>query len=225
VKEIERKPFIFSIRGRILHQKVKLSSISCSIMTTFVFDINKTVAAAAYLAKKSGGEVNLFVLLKKLYAAERSAILEWHRPITGDSFCSMQGGIVLSRTYNLIKREVMGTESDMMKWAEHFSPRSGGHQIKMLTEPDFDYLSEREREALDKGNDEVDEIIRQHGKIKEPLHQKWPEWKNPKKFGKGSVPLDVAEILAEEIEDCEEIQRICMEIRSVQSAKAALQTN
>jgi len=117
----------------------------------FVFDIDKAVAAAAYVTRKREGQrISIFELLKTMYAGEREALATWHRPITGDNFCSMPKGIVLSRTYNLIKGEVMGTNSDMVKWSQHFSPREGNF-VRLLAEPDYDFLSEREREALDHG--------------------------------------------------------------------------
>lgn len=196
-------------------------------MTTFVFDIDKTVAAAAYLAQKSGGRVSIIDLLKMMYDAERTALLEWHRPITGDSFAALPKGIILSRTYNLIKREIMGTESDMVKWSQHFSERDGNF-IQVIAEPDYDFLSVREREALDKGFDEITELIRRHGRgnIANVLHRLWPEWKDPvKTCGKKSMPLELNDILSELIDDEKAVEKICLEIESVQSAKAALQTN
>src|SRR5439155_21648594 len=134
-------------------------------MTRFVFDIEKAVAAAAYLTRKKGNrQISIFELLKMMYAAEREALTSWHRPITGDNFRSMRKGIVLTRTYNLIKGEVMGTNSDMVKWLQHFSARDGNF-IRVLTDPDYDYLSDREKEALDRGFDLIRELIEKHGLI------------------------------------------------------------
>jgi hypothetical protein len=196
-------------------------------MRTFVFDINKTVAAAAYLTKRSGGKISIIDLLKMMYDAERTALLEWHRPITGDSFASLPKGIILSRTYNLIKREIMSTESDMEKWSQYFSPRDG-HYVNLIADPDFDYLSVREREALDKGFNEITQLLQKYGRknIANVLHKLWPEWKNPEETcGKRSMPLELNEILSVLFEDENEIENISLEIDSVQSAKAALQAN
>ncbi len=119
-------------------------------MSRFVFDADKAVAAAAYVTrKKDDRRISIFELLKTMYAAEREALATWHRPITGDSFCSMPKGVVLSRTYDLMKGRVMGTNSDMVKWSQHFSPREG-NDVRLLAEPDYEYLSKRETEALDK---------------------------------------------------------------------------
>lgn len=44
-------------------------------MTRFVFDIDKAVAAAAYVTrKKKGGRISIFELLKTMYAGEREAL-------------------------------------------------------------------------------------------------------------------------------------------------------
>ena len=193
------------------------------MMTKFVFDIDKSVAAAAYLTrKKKGQRITIFELLKTMYAGEREALASWHRPITGDSFCSMPKGVVLSRTYNLIKGEVMGTNSDMVKWSQHFSAREGDF-VRLVSEPDYDYLSEREREALDKGAKFIASLIAKHGRIADVLHQLWPEWKNPEGTGKKSIPLPPEDVLGEVIQDEDEAERVGREIASVQTAKAALQ--
>lgn len=194
------------------------------IFVDLAFDIDKAVAAAAYLMKKHGGRASIFVLLKMMYAAEREALSNWHRPITGDSFASMRKGPVLSRTYDLIKGQVLATNSDMVKWSKHFSPREN-NEIRLIADPDFDFLSERELKALDKADHEIGGLIKQHGAIADRLHEQWPEWKDPAKFGRGSIPLSLEEILCEILEDDFEVEKILGEIRAVNSAKAALQVS
>lgn len=189
-----------------------------------VFDINKTAAAAALVIKRCGGTLSTFLLMKMLYAAEREALASWHRPITGDCFSSMKKGPVLSRTLDLINGKVLATNSDMVKWSQHFSPRIG-NDIKLVSEPDFDFLSQREVEVLEKAAREIAALIKQHGLIADFLHQAWPEWKDPKQFGKGSIPLPMEDVLSEVIEDESEAETVLLEIRSVSSAKAALQTS
>jgi hypothetical protein len=192
-------------------------------MRRFVFDIDKAVAAAAYVTrKKKGRRISIFELLKTMYAGEREALKAWHRPITGDNFCSMPKGVVLSRTYNLIKGEVMRTNSDMVKWSQHFSAREGNF-VRLISEPDYDYLSGREREALEKGAHLIRSLIAKHGRIADVLHDLWPEWKDPERSEKGSVPLTPEEVLSQVIEDEDEAERVAREIESVQTAKAALQ--
>jgi len=190
----------------------------------FVFDIDKAVAAAAYLTKRSGGRISAFVLLKMMYAAEREALARWHRTISGDSFVSMKKGPVPSRTYNLIKGEVLGTNSDMEKWSRYFSPRQGA-DIRLIADPDFDFLSDREIEILEKSAVEIEDLIKSRGLVANILHERWPEWREPEDLGRGAVPLSLEAILAEVVEDDGEVERVVSEIRAVNSAKAALQVN
>jgi len=192
-------------------------------MRRFVFDIDKAVAAAAHVTrKKKGWRISIFELLKTMYAAEREALASWHRPITGDNFCSLPKGVVLSRTYNLIKGEVMGTNSDMVNWSQHFSARDGNY-VQLVAEPDYDYLSDRECEALDRGAELICSLVAKHGRIADVLHDLWPEWRNPEGSGRGSIPLTPEEVLSQLIEDEDEAERVAREIESVQTAKAALQ--
>ena len=188
-----------------------------------VFDIDKTVAVAAYIANRfRNQEVSIFVLLKIMYGAERDALAKWHRPITGDSFASMKKGPVLSRTYDLIKGTVSSTNSDMVRWSEHFSPRSG-NRIKLIAKANLDVLSKREIAALEESLQEIVALIKKKGLISDVLHERWPEWKDPLRYGRGSVPLSLEDVLSEVIEDEFQIEKIVQEIRSVSSAKAALQ--
>ena len=188
----------------------------------FIFDINKAVAAAAYLTKKSGGQISTFFLMKMMYSAERKALATWHRPITGDAFSSLKKGPILTRTYNLIKHEVLSTNSDMVKWAEHFFPREG-YNLRLRTEPDYEHLSQQEIEALDHAFAEINALAKKHGAIADVLHSIWPEWKNPEVFGCGSVPLTLRDVLSEVVEDDHQVEELVAEISAVNSAKAALQ--
>jgi uncharacterized phage-associated protein len=188
----------------------------------FVFDIDKAVASAAYITKRCDEHLTIFILLKMMYGAERDALATWHRPITGDSFASMSKGPILSRTYDLIKGTVSKTNSDMVKWSRHFSPRER-NRINLIAEPDFGVLSQWETEALGKSIHDIGALIQGHGLIAEKLHEQWPEWKDPSKYGRGSIPLSLEDVLSEVVEDESEIERIVLDIRAVASAKAALQ--
>ena len=68
------------------------------------------------------------------------------------------------------------------------------------------------------------ELIEKHGLIANVLHKQWPEWRDPEGTGKGSLPLELEDLLGQSIEDEDEVERITLEIQSVQSAKASLQT-
>lgn len=191
----------------------------------FVFDIDKAVAAAGYLASRCKDRtVSIFVLLKMMYGAERDALATWHRPITGDSFASMKKGPILSRLYDLMKGAIPVSNSDMVKWSKHFSPRVGNN-VKLIAEADLDFLSQREIEALECSLRAIAELIQAEGLIADALHKRWPEWKDPAQYGRGSIPLTLEEVLSEVLEDESAIDTIVSEIRAVSSAKAALQVS
>jgi hypothetical protein len=188
----------------------------------FVFDIDKTVAAAAFLAKKNDGSISTFFLMKMLYAAERDALSSWHRPITGDTFFAMKKGPILSRTYSLVNYEIAGSNSDMIKWAKHF-PKREGHTIQLKEDPDFEFLSQLEVEALEKAFGFIMGLEKSSGVIADVLHKMWPEWKDPTQFGAKAVAMTLEDILSEVVEDESMVREIADEIRAVGSAKAALQ--
>jgi hypothetical protein len=161
--------------------------------------------------------------MKMLYAAERTALREWHRSITGDKFFSMKKGPVLTRTYDLIRRVVPRKNSDMVKWDQFFSvPKNNFFMVK--TYPESDFLSQQETEALDQGFDLIGKFVMTNGSIAEDhLHSLWPEWKDPSQLGAASVPIELEDILSEIIEDEDEVKRVASEIAAVNSAKSALQ--
>ncbi len=65
------------------------------------FNERKATQAAAHLLKLRGGEMSFMKLINLLYLADRSALLQWVRPITTDSYVSMDRGPVLSRVLDL----------------------------------------------------------------------------------------------------------------------------
>jgi len=184
----------------------------------FVFDTNKSIAAAAYLSKKPGESLTVLFLIKMLYAADREALLSWHRTITGDTPVSMDNGPVLTRIYNLTKGVVSG--KDMIAWDRVFQRRTEKSiklQPDVEVDPLLDFLSDREIETLDRAYKRVKNV---KGKLADWAHITFPEWKNPKS---SSLPIDFAEILSLEGFSEMQIKEIEAEISSSQSAKRALQ--
>jgi hypothetical protein len=182
----------------------------------FLFDIRKAIAATAYLCKMSGGSLNALHLIKMLYDADRTALVSWHRTITGDRFFSMKNGPILSRVYDLMCGRVFGAE--MEAWSATFNPRDGNiislKQLDIALGP----LSRREVEALQTAFDKFKNVP--VGQLIEFLHKVLPEWKDP---GNSSSPIDPKTILRHEGVTEEELLEIEEELALVQSAKVALQ--
>ena len=178
------------------------------------FDIHKTIAAVAYLAQKEKGELDVFLALKTLYVADKDALIQWGKTITGDSFVSMDKGPVLSNTYNLFKGE--GPESEQALWNTHISERVN-HAVHLLDDVDLDILSEREIEALESARLQINSMPA--WRVARWLHDNCPEWQDP--HG-GSIPIDPSTILRNVGKSKEEIKQIEESNESVRFIKLLL---
>jgi len=47
------------------------------------FDIEKTIAAVAYLVQREGGELDVFLAIKALYVADKDALIQWAKQSPG----------------------------------------------------------------------------------------------------------------------------------------------
>jgi uncharacterized phage-associated protein len=178
------------------------------------FDIEKTIAAVAYLVKKEGGELDVFLALKTLYVADKDALIQWGKTITGDSFVSMDKGPVLSTTYNLFKGK--GPPSKQIIWDAHISERMN-HIVHLIRDVDQDALSEREIEALESARLQIKSMP--PWRVARWLHDNCPEWRDP--HG-SSIPIDPNVILRAAGVSEEEIQQIEESNQAVQFAKYLL---
>jgi len=163
------------------------------------FDIKKAIAAAAYLIEREGGTEDMFVLVKKLYYADRSALIIWGKSITGDELASLKKGPIVSGIYDLLKGK--GTEADLIQWNDVIQ-RKEDFKIVLRKGADKDVLSEREIAVLEKSRKTIDGI---RGSIPKWLHENCPEWKDP---GTSSAPIDPSTILRIAKKSEEEIRQI-----------------
>jgi antitoxin SocA-like protein len=180
----------------------------------FVFDIRKAIAASGYICNLAGGSFDMLKLIKAIYLAERQALLEWHRPITGDTFYSLENGPIVSRIYDLIRGRVMGPE--MEAWREVFNPRQADTvSLKKLaiTGP----LSKREKDALASAYEKLKDLS--IGEVIDFVHS-LPEWKDP---GKSSALIDPKTIFYHENLGEDAVERIEEDLAFHQAAKTAFQ--
>ncbi|TAM82045.1 MAG: DUF4065 domain-containing protein [Acidobacteria bacterium] len=162
------------------------------------FEINKAVAASAYLISREGGEQGMFVLIKKLYYADRLALIKWGRSITGDSFASLAKGPIVSRIYDLLKGK--GAENDLIEWNDVILRK--GNKITLRKRAYTGALSQRELEALDEAAETINGI---KGSIADWLHKNCPEWQDPHGSSK---PIDPSQILRVAKKSEEHIRRV-----------------
>ena len=99
-------------------------------MIRFKFSEIKATQAAAFLLKANGGKMNYMKLIKLLYLADREALSRWERPITGDSYVSMDNGPVLSKVLDKINsgKNPAGEKS---YWHDYISSPEN-YNIKLL---------------------------------------------------------------------------------------------
>jgi hypothetical protein len=153
----------------------------------FDFDIDKTIAAIGYLMSREGGELDMFLSLKMLYLSDKQALINWGKPITGDSFVSLPKGPVLSKVYNLFKGTA--TEEHQKRWNAFISEKVN-HRIRLIQEADLGLLSEREVGVLEQSRLKINEIA--PCSVSKWLHETCPEWQDP--HG-SSIPIDPNVIL------------------------------
>ena len=186
----------------------------------FIFNIRKSVAAASFLCEMGGGKIEVRELLKMLYLADKEAIVQWHRSITGDRIYSMPQGMVLSRVFDLARYGVSG--SDMDAWRQVFAPRQG-NTITFQPEAEISYgpLSEREEVALKHAFETIRSLLAEHGqRYIEVLHDLLPEWQNP---NGSSILVEPDELLLRSGEDEETVEEASAELAALNSARLALQ--
>jgi hypothetical protein len=141
----------------------------------------------------------MFPLLKKLYYADRTALINWGDSITGDALASMKKGPIVSTIYDLFKGK--GTVQHLIRWNDVIQ-RSEDWKVKLRKEANQGVLSQREKEVLEQSRITIDAI---RGSIPDWLHDHCPEWKNP---GNSSIPIDPSTILRSANKSEEEIRQI-----------------
>ncbi len=149
----------------------------------FRFNLKKTIQALGVLFREEHVARMAYIrLLKLLYIADRESVKETGLPITGDHAVAMDHGPVLSRVYDLVKGEAVGTDI----W-NHFYRRNH-YNLEMTQEPDIGELSRYEIEKLQ-------EVAKRHEddndwQIVVQTH-KFPEWKQnkPEKGSSRNIPF------------------------------------
>ncbi|MGI9076718.1 MAG: Panacea domain-containing protein [Gemmatimonadaceae bacterium] len=175
------------------------------------YDERKTAAAAAYLLSRAGGRMEFIRLIKLLYLADREAWGQYERPITGDSYVSMDNGPVLSRTYDLLK-----PDAPSGPWSATIERT--GNDARLRVEPDLGPLSEAEVDILAETNDRFSAVPTwgTNGLI-DRLHRILPEWEYPKGTSKPISPeailskigkADRIKAVRKELEEIAEFRRL-----------------
>jgi hypothetical protein len=163
------------------------------------FNIDKAISAAGFLLERQGGSDDMFPLVKKLYYADRTALIQWGQSITGDKLASLEKGPIVSGIYDLLKGK--GTEEHQIAWNNYIRRRQP-YTIELRKVPDKGLLSKREKRVLEESRQTIAAI---RGSIPKWLHKNCPEWSDP---GHSSAPIDPSIILRRAKKSEEEIRRL-----------------
>lgn len=141
--------------------------------------------------------MNLMALLKLLYLADRTALIETGYTITGDRMVSMPHGPVLSRIYDLAKWG--GTDDP---WYEYITERTNYDVALAKPQPETDELSDYEIAVLRSTYEMYGSLDR--FELRDLTHT-LPEWTDPEG---SSCPIDPVVILRSEGKSDAEIERL-----------------
>jgi uncharacterized phage-associated protein len=176
----------------------------------FILDEQKAVEAAAFLLKRHGKRMNYTALIKLLYMADRTALLDSGLPITGDYMVSMDNGTVLSGIYDLIRGNRQSRD-----WNENIKRDEGDrYYVLLVGEVGTKHLSAYELRIIEAIDTKFGSM---HWGALCDLTHKFPEWHDPEG---SSNAIDPGEILRtkKSSEEAEEILRDAHEFFLLKSA-------
>jgi uncharacterized phage-associated protein len=175
------------------------------------FQEQKVTEAACYLLSLNDGRIDPMKLLKLLYLADRMALKEWERPISYDTYVSMDYGPVLSSTYDLIK----GSSSQRGDfWRAYIATLNNQTLVLKGKPPKIKKLSKAEIEVLER----IFECYKRYDSISlSRICHKLPEYRDPRG---SSIPISLSEILAALEYDQSDIERIDSELKEEASIQA-----
>lgn len=147
----------------------------------------KATHLAVLLLKMRGGKMSYLKLMKLMYLVDREALLRWGRSVTFDRIVSMDNGLVLSQTLDLIHGgRRLGVDE---VWKRFISAPQGDYEVALEGESELDELSEAEVGL-------VEEIFGKYGHLSRwelvDLAHELPEWVDPQH---SSIPVDYKEVL------------------------------
>jgi uncharacterized phage-associated protein len=174
----------------------------------------KAFQVACLLLSLRGGTMSYMKLLKLMYLIDRTALIKWGRSLTFDSVVSMNNGLVLSNTYDLIVGDSPPNTQSI--WRLHISYPNVSKDVTLEDGAiEYDELSDAEEEL-------IRDIFEKYGKMSRwelvDLHHKLPEWSFP---NGSAIPHSFREILSrsgeKEISSIEQIDEELMDIALLDS--------
>jgi hypothetical protein len=110
----------------------------------------KTVNSLLYILNKLGGTGDFHKIFKILYFADQKHLVEYGTLISDDRYIRMDDGPVPSIAYDILKSlKGRGLLLDIKEWFTPYFEIMGNHTVRAIEQPDLDYFSESEKEAID----------------------------------------------------------------------------
>jgi hypothetical protein len=180
-----------------------------------MFNEPKTTQAAAQLLKDADRPMNLMVLMKMLYLADRAAFMKFGRSITNDTYYAMFLGPVLSNTHDLATEEMPPEEEHY--WGHFISPREN-FQVRLLDDPGSGELSDGEVRILDAIFAKFKTYLDDPFGLPKWMHENLPEVKEVPRGQR--VDLPVVDVLRGAKKSEEEIRELVSELEMLDQVDA-----
>ncbi|MGH8248729.1 MAG: Panacea domain-containing protein [Gammaproteobacteria bacterium] len=160
--------------------------------------------------------MNYMKLIKLLYLADRGALLNWGRPMSGDRYFWMKLGPVLSEVHDLITE--MSPPDEPTFWSQCISAATD-FVVELKKDPGDEELSRAEQKL-------IGEVFSSYGDYKpfdlvRLLHKILPE---RKEIQSGRIPIEYREILQAADKSPEDVEEIESELDSLRLIESVLQT-
>lgn len=129
------------------------------------FYLQKVKEMILYILKKTG-DIDYYKLMKILFCSDRNNLLVWGEPITNLKYYAKDHGPVPQSIYKMILRSGSGKDNSM----DDIITRSGDFLVHGKREPDMNYISQTDIEAMDPAIDYLKD--KDYKEIEKELHEK-----------------------------------------------------
>jgi len=118
------------------------------------YDPDKSVHTLAYVITKLGGAVDVYILLKIIYFADKRHLNRYGRFLFGDTYVAMKAGPVPSGAYDAVKIARGGSAWCRPHPLAKELLAVNENNVCALAKPDLDFFSESDLECLNEAIEE-----------------------------------------------------------------------
>lgn len=159
------------------------------------FDNKKLIETVLFILCKTGG-VDFYHTFKILYFAEMKHLAKWGSRIVPDQFCALKYGPVPTNLYDAVKdmNHPKMVLSQQLSAAIHLAGEDAPNVLLPKREPDLNYLSNSEIDALTQSIDENKSLT--FGQLMRKSHDEAWDEANRRNNGSNIIsPVTMAKVL------------------------------